>query len=483
MLLISKTDRTLSLEDTASAIAGSTGGHPFHALACVLTAVAAAAQDFCEVRTISGEIKPIGIMCVASMPSGSRKTSTAKLANTPLHEYEREKRAAEKQEASDFRRDLTLYKLRSRQLLAKIDKADDEDERSELENEWLALHDPTEPLSYRRVLSNCTPEALSKRFGESRFGVYLEADEGLQAMQFLMTGTSPQICKFYDGDPVTIERASAPSYEIPNPRLTAMLMLQPHLLKNFFFKHGEKSHASGIWARTLIYQFDNHMPVPPAAPTVFPNRWDDMFNAPQKLKDYKSRMHSLLQQAEAAVSNGGAPRILELDYDAHVVLQTGIAQVSNKFGYGQALPDCALAYLARIPENLQRLAALFHLYETGNPDMPISCDSVRTATNTMTIFADHFIGLFLQGGLDQDAQDENSVMNILWAKCGFNTFDSALLHNSIPNAMRSNNAQRFKQCIQRLLNKGALFKNKMLNQQTGRLNTVYWIPNYGAPAA
>ena len=448
-----------------SAIASQANSYFRFAEMAALAATAAAAQDGFVIQSPLGGIKPIGLLFCLSAPSGTRKSTTLRLAMQPIHDHERSKLNLEKEELARYDREIAAFKARERKLLNKIAGAEDA-ELQELQSKYERLHSekPEIPKTYRRLASNSTIEGLLKRYEESRYSPFLEADEGRHAMTLLMNEQSPQLCKLYDGDSISTVRASAKSHSIDAPRLSAIFMLQPEILSDYVAKHGHKSLGSGLWARILAYQLD-------AAQQTLPG----CLAQPQRLAEFHQRIQEILDYTDRVVTGEVPARTLQFTPEAAGHWHFFSQQCDRRRQDNSSFADSTHAYIARAPENMLRLAGLLHLLDTGGTTPVIPARTVEVASQLMSFYIEEHIRLFEHGALDPDIMDDQKLLAQIRAKIFPNQrATKSHIHAIAPRSFRGKGA-RLNASLERLVTQGFIYKGYGFNYQGRKpVDTYTW---------
>ena len=432
----------------SNAIVASTNCDPAIAEMSVIAAMSAAAQDGFVIESPLGGNKPLSLLFCFSGPSGTGKTTALNLAMHPIYEHERENQIACEQAHVDYESQAEIYDQRKKRLSTRLSKAS-ESEVKGLEQELAALveNKPKPPKNYQRLLSNTTIEGLFKNYAESCYSPFITADEGRYAMTLLMNERAPMLCKLYDGDDLSISRASSKSYNISSPRLSGILMLQPEVLTDYVEKYGAKSLGSGIWARILAEQSSGYKPKSNYAPGE-----EDL----KCIDEYEQRIREILKVTDNVALGGEAAHILKMSRDAIDSWFYFAEECRNRINSTLGMPDATRAYISRAPENLLRLAGLFHLLFAKDYTMEVHRLIMVNAANWIRYYIDAHVFMFEQGGLDPEKIAEKKLLAQITSKIlpGYQ-FTKTYIHSIAPRYYRGNKAA-LAVAINNLVQSGAL---------------------------
>ena len=430
----------------------------------LLAAIAAAAQDGFRVRMHTGAVKPVGLMVCVASPSGSRKSTALELVAKPIFDREKSYADLNDKDESRYRAKLKAHKAKVSRLTRQIQKAEsDQIELLTQELEALEISKPCAPKKHKRILSNTTIEGLYKHYDETGYGAFVLADEGRQAMDLLMNNNAAILSKLADGDGLSINRATARSVEIRSPKFTGLFLLQPGVLREQNKKRGEVNLASGLIARMLFTQVDTLGRCWPCCPT----QDDDAIIAA-----LHQRMNELLDYSEQVANGAKAPIVLQLDADATELFHCTIANYDFERRSTPDISDSASSYLARAGENILRIAALVHLLVGNDWDSAITRASVQHAVSVAQSYKAEYMRLFEFGGLDQNQHDEIALLGQLQRHYWSASFTKTHVHHVSPRAFRGD-GKRLSRCLERLVNKGAVFTQKVPDPAGRRWLTWY----------
>ena len=113
-------------------------------------------------------------------------------------------------------------------------------------------HRPAKPKKFKLLYDDSTSEALFSGLNKSLPTAGLISSEGGGVLSGRALNDLSKQNAIWSGDSITVDRASAESYEINGARLTVSIMAQESAFKDYMDRRGEVSRGSGLWARFLV---------------------------------------------------------------------------------------------------------------------------------------------------------------------------------------------------------------------------------------
>ncbi len=221
----------------------------------VLGVTSTVGQHHCSMQMKPGVIVPTSLNMFIIAESGERKTAVQKLLFKPITEVESRRHEEAIQKAKAYKVQHALWKERveghRRALQKAIGKGDpsapiEEDLRGALEAE-------PQPISARKLIyTDTTAEALLWGLNESGSSALLVHDEFGEFCDGPMARRLPLLNAIWSGSECTVDRKTAGSFVLKNPRLTCLLQAQPKVFERFMAKHGVQARGNGFLARFLL---------------------------------------------------------------------------------------------------------------------------------------------------------------------------------------------------------------------------------------
>lgn len=422
-------DYPLNLSLVAQAIMANTNCVRPIAEMAILAAASAAAQDGFVIESPLGGIKPLSLLFCLSAPSGTGKSTALRLAMKSIHEHEKRNKRDQEEAFSEYKRLSAVHTQRVKRLHTKLAKAKESEISSlEAQLEELTKNEPIRPKAYRRMVSNTTIEGLFKHYDESCYSPFVEADEGRHAMTLLMNERAPQLCKLYDGDDLSTMRSSAKSYDIESPKISGIFMLQPEILTDYVEHHGSKSLSSGIWARILAAQVDGYKII---------EHYDPDEQHQREFGRYDERLNQILTMTDSVVRGESQVHTLKMSAYAIRVWRGYVEECRQYRSNNPQISDGTHAYISRAPENLLRLAGLFHLLFSADLEAEIQWDTMCQAKNQIEKYVNEHVYMFENGGLDPEMIAGKKLLKQITTKIPPGVyFSKSAIHNIAPRHYR-----------------------------------------------
>lgn len=247
-------------------LAASLEVHPDMPAALALLAGAAASQGKYIVRVKPDYFEPVNIFGAVAADPGQRKSATIREVMAPLHEYERELQARERDNVKLAENEFHVDAERRKVLLKKSASAkvweDREAAKRELDELPPAAADPPS-LPRLTAGADILPEVLAKLLNQHNGRLTIvDAEGGTLFGNFggRYSSGNPNfeiLLKAHAGDPVKIDRQGRPPIFVKDPCLTVILAIQEDVVTRL--ADVPQFHARGLDAR-FNFSFIPHPP-------------------------------------------------------------------------------------------------------------------------------------------------------------------------------------------------------------------------------
>lgn len=352
---------------------------PVALVACsALAVLSVAAQGLVNVRRDRHLVGPVSLYLLAVADSGERKTTCDGIFSPALRQWESAQLAKLASELASHEAALAAFEAKKAGVLDAIKakrRRSQDTGKEEAELDALAREAPQPVVVPRLLYADATPEALSHALatGWPSAGV-LSAEAGTVLASHGMGQETilrylALLNVMWEGGDFLVDRRSKPSFRLRQRRLTFGLMVQPDAMRGFMDRAGALPRGTGFIARFLIAWPAStqgtraYRPPPAGMPGV------DQFGR---------RIAELLDTPLSTDVQGGLmPTVLDLSPAAHAAWVRLHDRIESELGLGgtyQSVRDIA----AKAPENVARMAALFHVLEHG-PTGTIGVDHVLGA--------------------------------------------------------------------------------------------------------
>lgn len=343
-----------------------------------LSALSLAGQALVDVRRSEGLTGPVSLFVLAVAESGERKSSCDGYFTSMIKTWEREKIIAAAPDIARAKAAIASWQAKRDGLLTAIKgRAKGGKPTEELDDQLrqLEANVPMPAFVPFLIYGDATPEALA--YGLARewpSGGVMSAEAGAVFGGHAMTSDSAMrnmsmLNALWSGEEVKIKRRTSESFTVRGARLTMGLAVQPETIRAFY--EGSKGLARGIGfsARCLVAWPASTQgrrlfrPAPEAMPAV---------------SAFGRRLAQLLDETPWPDAAGQIERqMLSLSPEAQNVWIAFYDDVERELGHAGALVDVR-DVASKAADNAARIAALFHLFESG-PDGSVSAEHMQSA--------------------------------------------------------------------------------------------------------
>lgn len=381
-----------------------------------LTALSLAGQGLADVRRAPRLQGPTSLFLLALADSGERKSTLDNLFMQPLRDWETEQADANRATLRDYQAELAAWEA-SRAGLKERAKGQARGGKSTRETalELRQLEDmkPEPPLIPRLLYLDSTSEALAANLAQGWPTAGLVSAEagavigGHSMGRDSLTKTLALLNQLWDGSSVTIDRRTTDSFTLRGARLTAALLIQEPVLKDFLEKSGHLARGSGFLARFLLA-------VPES--TQGSRLYKDPPEAWPALEAYQARLRHLLSLALPLDDAGRlVPPVLELDPAAQQAWREFHDALEADLAPGRELHQIRDS-AAKAADNAARLAGLFHVLEHG-PQGRIGAEHFNQAARVVAWHLNEAARFFGELALPQELADAGRLEAWLIGHC------------------------------------------------------------------
>ena len=402
-----------------AALAEHTETPPALGVLVALAVVSAATRGRVQVEISSAHRETVNLYLLAVLASGNRKSSVFSGLSEPLISWEREQ--AEilgphvAQQRSRRKSAESVIEHRRRRL----HKLADDDRRREIEDIAREEADlPSVPVLPKLFANDATPESLAAAIAEQQGVFAVLSDEGgiLDVLSGLYTNGHANIdvlLKGWDRGPCRIRRRDR-EVDI-NPSLTLGLAVQPATLINLAGKRA-------FLGRGLVERFLYVLPV-----SSLGHRTHDR-PPPDRgvVSAYRAAVEKILREDR--------PVVLTLSESAAADLRQFRQETEGMFRPGGRLAEFP-GWGSKLPGQLARIAALFHLVERPQAT-EIGPETMARALELGDLLVDHAIAALVQMGLDEATGDAQRCWRWIAGRAGFRRGDLTLAMRHVMNAKR-----------------------------------------------
>jgi hypothetical protein len=355
-------------------------------LASCLAAISAASQGVIDIQAPYGSRIPASIAIIIQAKSGERKSAVLDLVMGPLSEFD--KRLAHDVEIKlrEFRASHALWQSKRKLIESSIKKKQKNNESCDQDAWELEEHlkrEPQKPVSFQLLYKDVSPKAMLEAMGQSGLAALISC-EGGEILQGKIFDSIPSLNTAWTGKLLSILRVGKPAVNVPVPRLTTCLMIQPGLLDLQSRKKGQMLRDSGHWSRYLVF-------VP--ASTQGTRLSYDASISQEHIDAFNLRLEEILNSLYSKLNSGEIDRdVIKFSPMAAEAWNHNADQIEMQIGEGgfyERAPDHA----SKIAENIARVAGLIHFFEGHDGD--ISEETEELAAEICRWSSDGYMHLFV----------------------------------------------------------------------------------------
>lgn len=323
----------------------------------VMAAVSLACQGLIKIRYQDGRITPCSTYYIVIAPSGERKTAVYSLVTKPFYDFEKEARKKHEQLMYDFNAEQQSWKVQEQAILKCIRKGTEKGINIECENQRLKKHyriQPIAPALPKLIYNDATPEALQLGLYNNISSASLMSDEAGIFFRGRAKNNLSFLNQLWDGSPFDVERKSG-SFSVDGSQFTILLMIQPREFSYYIKRQGEHAVDSGFLARFMLTSVTS---------TQGQRSGRTVYEAGgETLKRFHMRIKELLHLFEENQRSGmDRHECLTLSNHAQEALEKYISNIEKRILKDKDQNPVAEGVLSKVPDNIVRIAALFHYF-------------------------------------------------------------------------------------------------------------------------
>lgn len=334
-----------------------------------LANISLACQGLADVARDKYLISPISLYFLSVARSGERKTAADQAFGRAVRAWQKEYAARMTPTVETAQALHHAWRVERAGILSSIRRAAREGETVYFEQQRLMKNTADEPFVPpipHLYFEDTTQEALALHLAHGWPSAALWSDEGGlvvggQGMQQSSTKFVALLNRLWDGKSFVAHRKTKDSFTVANRRLTISLMLQPLILSQLLTRSAGISRESGFLARTLI-----------AYPTS--QMGSRFYQSPPTeqpaLAAFSDKLSDCLRQSETEKPDLSQLRVISLSPTAKTRWVEFFNTIERGMGNKNQWEEIA-DFASKSPENVARLAALFHVFEGKSGDITL----------------------------------------------------------------------------------------------------------------
>lgn len=372
-----------------------------------------ACQGAVDVARPNCQPSPTLLYTVVVSGSGTRKTAVTIKALSSVFELEHELSLEAANRMPEYEAALLAWEVEKKYLLSEIERQAKKNEGTSALHERLTRHigiRPQKPTAPKFIYEDPTPEAVVEGLCKTWHSAAVVSSEGGGFLNGRPSSDLPMWNKLWDGAGIGAERIGRGAMSARDARGGLILAIQEGQFEEFRDARGAQAMDIGFLARVLFSR----------PPRNIGSRFicrDQQAPSWTSLESFKDRIKGMLRaQAEEGAKGNTARTTLKFSPQAEQRWVDAFNEVESLMQLGKcfhAIPG----YASKIPENIARVAAIFHHFEGNEGD--IEAGAVDGAIRICQWHANEFLDCFgppAQIPLEyRDAETlEKWLLNYVW---------------------------------------------------------------------
>ena len=365
----------------------------------VYTSLVSAMTYSCHgnINVESHGVKPVSAIMITLAESGERKSTVDKMIIQPILDMEKKIMAECDSAQLEYESEMELWlseKENNKKCYFKAKARGDSDvdywRKKYIESN---KSKPKIQNNTRLILDDTTIEGLNDSFANGSYSIYLTSNEGGTITKGKLFNSFAFLNKYWDGQPINVERKSSRSYSITNVRLSISLMIQREVLLNSTEKNIDMLKSSGFLARTFICEPKSTQGLRLKPDTTYTNSTVTS----RKLEDTAAyqelleRLRVLIDEAHNRHKNNEEKIILRPTVSAQKIWDQQYNYIEFQLNPGGVYfhyKDIASRYM----EKVSRIAAVLQYFTTNQSE--IDDNTMMLAIKLVDYYTMQYINLF-----------------------------------------------------------------------------------------
>ncbi|HCL3287125.1 TPA: YfjI family protein [Pseudomonas aeruginosa] len=332
-------------------------------LAVVLAVIALVSQYLIDVKRPWGSVGPTSLIIFLIALSGERKTTVEEIASCVLKDFESQREKLDLQKVQRWEALWGVWEKKKKKIQRMmLDEALTSAAYEQLESTLLdhASSEPTRPWIFRMIHQDVTSSAMVKALTQDCPSAALFTSEGDIALRGAINSLG-MMNALWSGSGVEVGRASTGRFSLANARLSIGIGVQPGVFQEYLEKKGDLGKASGFFARSLIFY-----------PKSTQGTRFISGVASVSLEQYFKRIKELLEEnVRKFDARDASKKIVGFSVEAGEELVRLSNRIEKELQEGGEFAR-AREHASKLIENISRVVALLHFFETGGSEISLS---------------------------------------------------------------------------------------------------------------
>lgn len=332
-------------------------------ISVVLAVIALVCQYLIDVRRPWGSVGPVSLIIFSIAFSGERKSAIEDVAIKVLRDFEKKQRWVDSQKIKEWSVLLELWGRQKKNIQRKmLFEGLPLSEYRQLESELVrhAKSEPTRPSVFKMVHQDITAAALSKALAQDCPSAALFTSEGDIALRGVINHVG-MMNALWSGSSLEVGRVSSEDISLADVRLSIGVGVQPGVFEEYLLRKGELGKASGFFARSLVFYPES------TQGTRFIEG-----DVQIELGEYNKKMEELLEEnVRKFDAQDSSKLVVGFSAEAGEGLIRLYNRIEREIRVGGDF-ERARDHASKLIENISRVAALLHFFETGGDEISSS---------------------------------------------------------------------------------------------------------------
>jgi hypothetical protein len=359
-----------------------------------------------------------------------------------IREHDASARVQHEVQRKHHRAQVEIWSNQKRLLLA--NGADDAEAVEHLQRHY--EKEPVMPKCRSLVSQDISERAVLEALDGSGRSLGIICDEGKILLRDGFLDKVGVLNSAWSGTALQLERANGVRLDAQDPRVAMSIMVQPDVWTEYLAKRANTSlRESGFMARCLVS----------TPPSTQGYRWrDGKVPTSGRLDAFQDRIGEILLQGDAREGARADDMLLEFDADAAqlwIDISNNTEALMQPVNGGQVIAD----FLAKVPEQIARIAALFHVIS----DQPgrITANTVERARALVNYHANEFRTMFVPPPPPPAWIRDSQVLDEYLRRAYWSAGMLAVSKNDVLRRGPVRGLDRFEPALAALMNQGKVF--------------------------
>lgn len=243
---------------------------------------------------------------------------------------------------------------------------------------------PKKPRKIQFIQDDVTYQALIEGMHENCKNVCVLADEGTGTLNRLVTPGMSMLNSAWSNMEITIGRKTSESFNLPDPRITFLLSIQPGPFEEYRKRKSDMAKAAGLWSRTITCSAQSST----IGYRLASENKQEFFDP----SHYLAQFQRLLKKNLKLGKNPKTSRsILKFEKRANPLYVGTLNEIEENMRPG-GLYENASDHASKLMENVARLSAIIHVVNGYEGD--ISWETLNTSIQICIFFSKEYLKIF-----------------------------------------------------------------------------------------